>query len=176
MENIIPLNGKTPKIQDGAYINPFAVIFGDVEICNGVSLWPDVIIKAEKHKITIGENTILLDGVSVEATNGFPVFIGRKSLIGHRAKLQGCRIDDNVIIGKSVNILEGAVLGEGSVVGADSLIPAGMQVQQRSIVIGVPAKIVGYLGDLEFEEMQKKHEKIKNKGLEYGRWFIAHKR
>jgi carbonic anhydrase/acetyltransferase-like protein (isoleucine patch superfamily) len=173
MDNIIRYKEKIPKIEKDVYINPFAIVIGDVTIHSGSSIWPGVIVRADEDKIVIGENVALLDGVLIESPHGFAVHIGKNVLVSHKVTLHGCIIKDNVLIGISANILEGAEVGECSVIGASTLIPPGVKIPPYSKVMGVPGKIIGKVTENELKEFQNRHEKIKNKAKEYGNWFVT---
>lgn len=175
MDNIITFKEKTPNIEYNTYINPFAVIIGDVTVHSGASLWPGVIVHAEEEHIEIGKNSVLLDRVLIESPLGYPVNIGKNVLVSHNVKLHGCIVKDDVLIGIGTNILDGAVIGEGSVIGANTLVPADMEIPPRSKVSGAPCKIIGKVTDLELQEIRKKHNKILDKAKEYGEWFVMGK-
>ena len=173
MQNIVPYKNKRPKIHKDSYINPFAVVIGDVVIESGASLWPGVIVRADEDRIEVGENSALLDQVLVEAPFGKPVIIGKNVLVSHNVTLHGCIVQDHVLIGIGANILDGAVLGHESVVGAGALVPAGLEIPARSKVMGVPAEIIGTVTDSELEEIAEKHKKIMDKAKDYGSWFVT---
>ncbi len=173
MENIVTYKNKKPQIATGAYINPFAVVIGDVVIHSGASLWPGVIVRADEERIEIGENAALLDRVLVESPYGFPVIIGKNVLVSHNVTLHGCIIEENVLIGIGANILEGAVLGMGSVIGASALVPAGMTIPARSKVMGMPGQVIGVVTEDELDEIKEKHKKIIEKAKDYGSWFVT---
>ncbi len=173
MDNIIKYKEKTPKIDKDVYINPFAVVLGDVTIHSSSSLWPGVIIRAFEDYIEIGKNVNLLDRVLIEAVKGYPVIIGNNVLVSHNVTLYGCVIKNDVLIGINANILDGAVIGECSVIWPSTVVPGGMKIPPRSKVRGIPGKITGKVTDEDLREISKKHEKIKIKAKNYGDWFVT---
>lgn len=173
MENIISYKHKHPKIAEGVYINPYAIVIGDVTIHSGVSLWPGAIIRADDDKIEIGPNAAILDRVLVEAPRGKPVNIGENALISHGAILHGCTIHKGVLIGISANVLDGAEICEESVIAAGTLITPDTKIPTRSKVVGSPGKITGEVTDREVEKIREQHAAIKHKAQEYGTWFVA---
>jgi carbonic anhydrase/acetyltransferase-like protein (isoleucine patch superfamily) len=175
MENIVTYKQKKPQIADDAYINPFAVVIGDVKINSGASLWPGVIVRADEESIEIGKNVALLDRALIEAPQGYPVRIEDNVLVSHNVTLHGCIIEKGVLIGIGASVLEGSVIGRESVIGAGSLIPTGMEVPLRSKVLGVPGKVTGTVTDRELKEIKEKHGKIKEKAKNYGSWFVTGK-
>jgi len=69
-----------------------------------------------------------------------PTIIGDHVVVGHRAVLHGCTIEDHCLIGIQATVLDGAVIGRGSIVGAGAIVSAGMIIPPLSLVLGVPAK------------------------------------
>ena len=173
MENIISYKHKRPKIESGAYINPYAIVIGDVTIHTGVSLWPGVILRADDDHVEIGRAAAILDRSFIEAPRGYPVDIGENVLVSHGVTLHGSQVKKDVLIGISANILDGAKIGEESVISAGTLVPPNTTIPPRSKVMGVPAKVIGKVTDTELSEMRLKHAEIIEKAREYGKWFVA---
>jgi carbonic anhydrase/acetyltransferase-like protein (isoleucine patch superfamily) len=92
--------------------------------------------------IVIGECTNLQDGTIVHVDEGVPCRIGSRVGVGHRVILHGCTVEDECLIGMGSILLNGVRIGTGSVVAAGAVIPEGMQVPPRSLVMGVPGRIV----------------------------------
>jgi carbonic anhydrase/acetyltransferase-like protein (isoleucine patch superfamily) len=173
MENIISYKHKSPSIDPGAYINPYALIIGDVTILEGVSVWPGAIIRADDDRIEIGANTAILDRALVEAPRDKPVSIGENALVSHGAILHGCTLEKGVLVGISATVLDGTLIGEESVISAGTLVPPGTEVPPRSKVMGVPAKVTAKVTDAELEKILEEHGNIRKKAQEYGQWFVA---
>ena len=96
-DNILSTKHKQPKIHQNAYINPYAMVIGDVTIHSGVSLWPGVIIRGDENWVEIKANTIVLDRSIITAQPDNPVYIGCNVLVSHDVNLFGCVIHDNVL-------------------------------------------------------------------------------
>jgi carbonic anhydrase/acetyltransferase-like protein (isoleucine patch superfamily) len=92
--------------------------------------------------IVIGAETNLQDGTVVHVDEGEPCTIGRRVGVGHRVILHGCTVEEECLIGMGSILLNGVKIGTGSVVAAGAVIPEGMQVPPRSLVMGVPGRIV----------------------------------
>jgi Carbonic anhydrases/acetyltransferases, isoleucine patch superfamily len=78
--------------------------------------------------------------------------IGKNVTIGHAAVIHGCKIEDNVLVGMNSTILDNAVIGEGSIIGANALVPSGKIIPPRSLVLGVPGKIIRQVTEEEVQE------------------------
>ena len=116
-----------------------------------VRIWFGCVVRGDDAPLTVGRRTNVQDLTMIHADTGVPNVIGEEVTIGHRCVLHGARIEDRCLIGM------GAVLLGGSQVGAESLIAAGTVVKQnhvvppRSLVMGVPGRILRQLTDEEVE-------------------------
>lgn len=147
---IYTFNGITPTYDDTNFIAPSADVVGDVVLGPYTSVWYNVSMRGDIHKIRIGRETNIQDNavVHVTAETG-PVSIGDRVTIGHGAIVHGCTVEDNVLIGMGAIILDNAVIGEGSIVGAGALVTSRTIVPPGSMVLGSPAKVVRPLRDEE---------------------------
>ena len=132
---------KDPTIDSTAYIAPGATVIGDVRIGPRVSVWPGCVLRGDINFIEIGEATNVQDGTIVHLASDYPVRIGKFVTIGHAAVIHACTIEDECLIGMRSTILDGAVIGRNSIIGAQALVTQGMIVPPGSLVIGVPAKV-----------------------------------
>jgi len=172
-KNIISYKDKQPNINDRAYINPYAIIIGDVIIHAGVSLWPGVIIRAFEEQVEIGRKSIILDNVFIDSRKKFPVHIGEEVMVSHQVTIHGCKIGSGAVIGKNSNIQEGAVIGENSVITDSAYVPSNTQIPPRSKFSGTLGKVIGQVTDGDIMQIKKKHAEIIKKSREYGNWFVA---
>jgi carbonic anhydrase/acetyltransferase-like protein (isoleucine patch superfamily) len=173
MENIISYKNKKPAIEEGAYINPYAIVIGQVTVRVGVSLWPGVIVRADDGSVELGKDTAVLDRALIEAPRDQPVTIGERALISHGAILHGCSVGNGTLIGISANILDGVEIGDECVVAAGALITPGTKIPARSKVMGTPAKVTGTVTEQELVRVGLEHASIVKKAKEYGSWFIT---
>jgi carbonic anhydrase/acetyltransferase-like protein (isoleucine patch superfamily) len=127
---------------DRVYIDPSAVIIGDVTIRAGVSVWPFAVLRADLNSIDIGEGSNVQDHVAVHGNEGFPNKIGKNVSIGHGAVIHGVTIGDNCIIGMHSTLMNGAEIGDECIIGGGALITGGTKIPARSVVVGVPGKII----------------------------------
>lgn len=129
-------------IHPTAFIAPGAAVLGDVTIGEDASVWYGAVVRGDVAPIVIGAQTNLQDGTIVHVDEGAPCTIGRRVGVGHRVILHGCTVEDDCLIGMGSILLNGVRIGTGSVVAAGAVIPEGMQVPPRSVVMGVPGRIV----------------------------------
>ena len=133
--------GRTPKIPASAYIDPDAVIIGDVTIGEDSSVWPGVVIRGDVNWIRIGARTNIQDGSVLHVMmDTHPLQLGDAVTIGHGVILHGCTIESRVLIGMGSVLLNGAKIGTGSIVAAGTLVPEGTVVPPGSLFMGHPGK------------------------------------
>jgi carbonic anhydrase/acetyltransferase-like protein (isoleucine patch superfamily) len=106
------------------------------------SIWYSAVARADMETIEIGEDTNVQDGCTLHSDPGFPLILGRGVTVGHRVVLHGARIDDDVLIGMGSVVMNGAHIGAGSIVAAGAVVTPGTEVPPRSVVAGVPARVV----------------------------------
>jgi len=129
------------SIDSSAFIHPLAVIIGDVTLGPRVSVWPTAVIRGDNDRITIGADTNVQDGAVLHVDRGFPLEIGSRVSIGHRAVLHGATVEDDCLIAMGAILLNGVVVGTGSLVGAGAVCREGMRIPPRSVVLGVPGRV-----------------------------------
>ena len=113
-----------PKVHATAYIDQSAQVIGDVEIGEESSVWMNVVIRGDVNTIRIGDRTNIQDGTVVHVMRGtHPTRIGTEVTVGHAAILHGCTIHDRVLVGMGAMLLNGAEIGEDSIVAAGTLVP-----------------------------------------------------
>jgi carbonic anhydrase/acetyltransferase-like protein (isoleucine patch superfamily) len=129
-------------IHPTAFIAPGAAVMGNVTLGADSSVWYGAVLRGDMAPIVIGAETNVQDGTIVHVDEGEPCTVGRRVGVGHRAILHGCTVEDECLIGMGAILLNGVRIGTGSVVAAGAVIPEGMQVPPRSLVMGVPGRIV----------------------------------
>jgi len=152
----------TPKTGTNTWIAPSADVIGDVTIGEDCSIWFGSIIRGDVHYIHIGNRVNIQDLSMIHVTHykkerkegdGNPTVIEDDVTIGHRVMLHGCTIEQGCLIGMSATILDGAVIGKESIVGAGSLVTKNKKFPPRSLIVGSPAKVVRTLSDEEVDEL-----------------------
>jgi carbonic anhydrase/acetyltransferase-like protein (isoleucine patch superfamily) len=145
-----PHRGRWPKVHSSAYIDDSAQVVGEVELGADSSVWMNVVIRGDVNKITIGRRSNVQDCSVVHVMQGtHPTTIGDDVTIGHSAVVHGCTIANRVLIGMGAIVLNGAQVGEDSIVAAGTLVTEGMVVPPRSMVMGSPGKVRRPLTDAE---------------------------
>jgi carbonic anhydrase/acetyltransferase-like protein (isoleucine patch superfamily) len=152
---IFPHKGIEPTIPDSCFIAPSADIIGDVHLGEDTSVWFQTVIRGDVNKVRIGKRTNIQDGAILHVTRdklpmvGAPLVIGDDVTIGHRVTLHGCTIKNRVLVGMGAVILDHAEIGDDSIVAAGSVVTKDKKFPARSLIQGVPAKVVRQLTDEE---------------------------
>lgn len=133
------------------YIAAGAVVTGDVELGQDVSIWHNAVLRGDSGKITVGDRTNIQDGCILHEETT----IGADCTVGHGAILHGCKIGDGCLIGMGAIVLTGAVLEEGCLVGAGALVTGKTVAPAGSVLLGSPAKIVKTLTQEQIETQKQ---------------------
>jgi carbonic anhydrase/acetyltransferase-like protein (isoleucine patch superfamily) len=129
-----------------------AVVVGRVTAANGASVWYGAVARGDLASIAIGRCTNIQDGAVLHCDPGKDLVIGDFVTVGHLAMIHAKSVGDRCLIGIHATILSGAVVGEGSIVAANALVREDQVVPPRSIVVGVPGKVIGQVSDAQVEE------------------------
>ncbi|WP_250502092.1 gamma carbonic anhydrase family protein [Caballeronia sp. AZ7_KS35] len=156
-----------PTIHPDAYVSRHAIVIGDVEIAEGASVWPGVIIRGDNEKIVIGPNANIQDGAVIHADPGFPVVIGDSVSVGHMAMLHGCEIGAASLIGIQAVVLNGAIIGTRCLVGACSLVPQGKAFPESTLILGSPAKALRTLTNDDAEFIVRNAQEYRERAQRY---------
>jgi carbonic anhydrase/acetyltransferase-like protein (isoleucine patch superfamily) len=147
---IAPFEGVSPTIHPSVFIADGARIIGDVEIGPDSSIWYNVVIRGDVHRIRIGERTNIQDLTMLHVTHKkYSLNIGNNVTVGHSAVLHGATIHDYTLIGMGAKVLDNATVQPYSLVAAGAVVREGFTVPEGTLVAGVPAKVVRELNDAE---------------------------
>jgi len=157
----------TPELQKNAWVAEGSSVIGRVKMGEDSAVWFGCVVRGDVHFITIGDRTNIQDLSMIhvthhkkaDMTDGNPTVIGNDVTVGHRVMLHGCTIEDACLIGMSATILDGAVIGRESIVGAGSLVTKNKKFPPRSLIMGSPAKAVRTLTEDEVKELYASAER-----------------
>ena len=147
MANIFEFNGYRPVIHESAFVHPNATVTGNVIIGKKVYIGPGAAIRGDWGAIIIEDGCNVQENCTIHMFPGVTVLLKEGAHIGHGAIIHGATIGKNVLVGMNAVVMDRVIVGDHSLVGALCFIPEGMQIPERKIVVGNPAKIIKDITD-----------------------------
>lgn len=148
---IIEYKGTVPDTNRAAFIADTATVSGDVTLGEESSVWFGAVLRAEVDSIRIGAKSNVQDNATLHSDHGCPVVIGDRVSVGHNAIVHGAHVEDGCLIGMHATVLNGARIGSGSLIAAGALVKEGEVIPERSLVVGVPGKVIRTLDEAAVE-------------------------
>ena len=141
-----------PQLGRGVFVAPSAQVIGDVELGDEASVWFGAVLRGDVGVLRIGARSNVQDLSVLHVTEGSEgTFVGNDVVIGHRALVHECRVEDLALIGMGCVLLDGCVIGRGSIVAAGAVVREGQKVPPLSLVAGVPAVVRKELSESSLE-------------------------
>lgn len=137
------------KIAESVFLAPGAQVVGDVKVGANSSIWYNAVLRGDTNPIVIGENTNVQDNAVLHVNRNRGLYIGNNVTIGHGAIVHGCTVGNNVLIGMGSIILDGVEIKDHCIIGAGSLVTANKVIPEGSMVYGNPAKVIRMLTEEE---------------------------
>lgn len=151
MPRVYSIDGVVPVVHPGAFVHPSAVLIGDVIVGEGVYVGPCASLRGDFGRLVIEAGSNIQDGCILHGYPDHDTVIEQDGHIGHGAVIHGCRIGRNALVGMNAVVNDNAEIGESAVVAAMAFVKAGMVVPPRTLVAGIPARIVKELGERELD-------------------------
>ena len=140
---VLPFEGRLPVVHPDAWIAPTAVVVGNVEIGAESSVWYHCVLRGDTNIMRIGARTNIQDGSVLHLNAGAePLIIGDDVTIGHACIVHACTLKNRAFVGMGATVLDRAVVEEGGMVGAGSVLTPGKRVGPNELWLGNPAKLV----------------------------------
>ena len=136
-----------------------ATVVGDVTVGELASFWFNAVVRGDVAPVTIGRRTNVQDGVVIHCDTDVANVIGDDVTIGHRAVVHGASVGAGTLIGMGAILLSGTRIGRECLIAAGAVVPPGLEVPDRTLVVGVPGRVARPVGE---------------KDLEYMRWLTTH--
>lgn len=165
---IYELDGKAPKLGEGAWVAPTADVIGDIVLGKDATVWFGAVARGDTATITVGDRSNVQDMTMLHADEGIPCTIGEDVTVGHKCILHGCTIGDRALIGMGAIVMNNAVIGEESIVGAGAVITENKEFPPRSLIVGAPAKAIRTLDDNTVQFLKGSAAHYAQNGKRYG--------
>src|SRR5215218_10468734 len=144
---IYEFDGYRPVVHETAFVHPQAAVTGNVVIGRDVYVGPGAAIRADWGEILIADGCNVQEGCTIHVFPGATVTLAESAHIGHGAIIHGANIGRNTLVGMNAVVMDRARVGAECVVGAMTFIPADMEIADRKVVLGNPARIVKDVSD-----------------------------
>lgn len=144
---VYSFNGYTPVIHESSFVHPQASVTGNVIIGKNVYIGPGAALRGDWGEIIIEDGCNVQENCTLHMFPGVTVLLKEAAHIGHGAIIHGGTIGKNVLIGMNAVIMDNVVIGDNCIIGALTFVPAEMQIPERKIVVGNPAKILKDVSD-----------------------------
>lgn len=158
MNSIRPFGSVHPRVDPSAWVDPTAVVIGDVTLGPDASIWPLCVLRGDIHRIEIGAGSNIQDGSILHVSHdsrfmpgGAPVIVHERVTVGHQVVLHGCEIGERSLIGIGARVLDRALVEPRTMVGAGSLVTPGQVLTGGYLWLGAPARRARALTDQELE-------------------------
>lgn len=138
---VYALGELVPTIDADAYLHPDCVVIGDVRIGPDASVWPGAVLRGDGGHITIGAGTSVQDNAVLHTTPEWPTVVGANCVLGHGIHLEGCTLEDEVLIGNHAQVLHRSIIRRGAIVAANSVVLVDVDVPAGALAVGSPAQI-----------------------------------
>ena len=136
-----------PVVHPSAFVHPQAAVTGNVIIGRDCYVGPGAALRGDWGGIVLEDGCNVQENCTVHMFPGVTVLLEEGAHIGHGAVVHGARIGRNVLVGMNAVVMDHAVIGAGSIIGALCFVPSEMQVPERKVVVGNPARIVKDVSD-----------------------------
>lgn len=130
------------RVVKGTYLAENVIVTGDVALSSGVNLWYGVIVRGDIARITLGENVNIQDGCILHTDVDVPLDIDSGVVAGHAVVLHGSKVGADTLLGIGCRLLSGSEIGAECVIAAGSVVIEGAKIPPRSIVMGIPGRVV----------------------------------
>jgi carbonic anhydrase/acetyltransferase-like protein (isoleucine patch superfamily) len=151
-----PYRGIYPTLGQRVFVDPSAVVIGDVVLEEDVSVWPTTVIRGDVNKIRIGARSNIQDGSVLHVTSptpdnppGIPLIIGSDVTVGHTVTLHACTIENFCLIGMGAIVLDAVHIEEFVIVAAGSVVPPRARLLSKGLYLGNPVRRARELKDSE---------------------------
>jgi phenylacetic acid degradation protein len=149
MAQIFSIDGIVPVVHPSAFLHPTAVLIGDVVVGAGCYVGPNASLRGDFGRVILEEGSNLQDTCVMHSFPGMDTVVEANGHIGHGAVLHGCRVRTNSMIGMNAVVMDDADIGDASIVAALAFVKSAERIPPRSLVLGVPGKVVRQLTDEE---------------------------
>jgi phenylacetic acid degradation protein len=149
MPRVYSIDGITPVVDPSAYVHPSAVLVGDVIVAARAYIGPCACLRGDFGRIVVEEGANIQDTCMLHGFPGKDTVVGAEVTVGHGAVLHGCVVRRGALVGMNAVVNDNAEVGEEAVVAALAFVKAEQKIPPRSLVAGIPARVMRELSEQE---------------------------
>lgn len=164
----IEMGFQSELIDQSVWIAPGAVVTGQVHIAAQASVWYGAVLRGDVAPIYVGRRSNIQDGAIIHVNYQMPTTLGEEVVLGHGAVVHAAKVHDGSLIAIRAVVLSGATIGEGSIVGAGAVVAENAVVPPRSVVLGVPGRVVRRVTDQDAQTVRE----LANRYVAYSRQYL----
>jgi carbonic anhydrase/acetyltransferase-like protein (isoleucine patch superfamily) len=162
-----PKKGRFKRVPEGAFAAENVTLTGDVTLAEDVGIWFGCVLRGDDAPLSVGRRSNIQDLTMIHADTGVANSIGEEVTVGHRCVLHGAVVEDRCLIGMGAVLLGGSRIGAESIVAAGAVVKEGADIPPRSLVVGVPARVVREVTDSEVEMIRASAQGYVDKIAQY---------
>ncbi|MBI3968768.1 MAG: gamma carbonic anhydrase family protein [Chloroflexi bacterium] len=147
------VEGDQPQVDAAAFVAPGARLVGAVRLLEGASVWFNAVLRADNAEIVVGRFSNVQDNCVIHTDPGIGTFLGEQVTMGHGSIVHHSKIGDRSLIGNGAVVLDESDIGEECLIGAGAVVPPRSKVPPRSLVVGIPGRVVRQLTDEDVEKI-----------------------
>lgn len=151
MSEIYSIDGVVPVVDPSSFVHPSAVLIGDVIIGPNCYIGPCASLRGDFGRVIVKSGCNVQDTCVLHGFPGIDVVVENNGHVGHGAILHGCHIGENVLVGMNAVVMDEVEVGESSIISALAFVRANTIIPPRSLVVGVPARVLRELTEAEVE-------------------------
>ena len=152
---LLAFNGVTPTLAPDVFVAPGAMVIGDVTIGEGSSVWYNAVLRGDIAPIRIGKGSNVQDGAVLHVDEGVPCVLGDGVVIGHGAVVHSATVGNGAMVAMNATLLSHAKIGDECIVGANALVAEGKEFPARSLIVGIPGKVLRDVTDEQAEAIRE---------------------
>ena len=143
-------DGIVPVVHPSAFVHPLAAVTGHVTVGRDVYIGPGAALRGDWGAIEVCDGANVQENCVIHGFPGMTVVLEESAHIGHGAVIHGARIGKNALIGMNAVVMDRATVGAGAIIGALSFVPEGMEIPERMLAVGAPARVIKPVSDEMF--------------------------
>jgi carbonic anhydrase/acetyltransferase-like protein (isoleucine patch superfamily) len=156
--SIIKYQQYLPILNQDVFVASGAKIIGNVHIDSQSNIWYNCVLRGDVNEIKIGKQTNIQDLTMIHvATFGQGCYIGNQTTIGHNVVLHACTVGNQSFVGMQSCILDGAIVEDGAMLAAGSLLTPNKRILSGELWAGSPAKFMRKLTDEDYKLIDWSH-------------------